>query len=167
MDIPSLVTAISTVVLAAITLYYVILTRIMLKRMYVSDVAIFFKNQTLNVQQAHYDIHFCIENVGTHTVRKVKFDVEPPSFKPGHVAIKDIDWVKNGIETLKPDDMKSCSILNNIGVTAYAHFSLKKALSELRPEPTEVTIKMEYEDIFKKKHKFEFSLDLCNVDIYE
>ena len=117
------VTAFATVLLAIFTGFYVSFThklakgtnellketKRMVDQMNMSDVAVFLKNErpkpNINI---YFQIHFCVKNAGTHTVRKVRFEGDL-SFNPKdkNTPIGDILWVKNGIDVLLPGEMRS------------------------------------------------------------
>ena len=163
----AIITAISTLLLAILTWRYVHLTnklvtgtndlvketKRMVDEMTRPDVVALFKNER-DPNTKYFNVTFCVKNEGTHTVRKVKFDVDP-SFKANSTVIADIPWVKNGINVLPPGEMVS-----------HSFYKSSKA-----PEPEELyensksktEIKVEYEDIFKKEHSDEFPLDLHDI----
>ncbi len=169
--IVGVVTAIATVALAIFTWCYVKFTRKlaeesnklvtetkrMVDEMNMSDVAVFFKNERPDSPGSYFDIHFCIKNAGTQTVRKVRFNVQPSSFKPGYIAIGNIPWVKNGIEVLTPGNMESRSIFQSNKTYERDKF--------YENNESKVKIKIKYEDIFKREHNVEFPLDLHEIDI--
>ncbi len=166
MLIASITTAIATGILAVFTGFYVFFTyrlmketRRMVDEMTRPDVAIYFKNEKPEkTQSIYFKICFCIKNVGTHTVRKVRFEGDL-AFKPQDKAIGDIRWVKNGIEVLLPSEMHSDSI--------YVATIPKQHSEFYDISDSKANIKVIYEDIFRGKQCFDQQLNLHEIDVYK
>ena len=151
------VTAIATFFLAIFTGMYVhftnklakktnelvIETKRMVDQMNMAEVVVFFKNEKYS-KEKQCNVFFCVKNVGTQTVRKVRINIDP-SFKANNTVIADIKWVKNGINVLPPGEMVSNSIY--------------KSSNAYEPNESKTEIKIKYVDIFKREHCEDLTLD--------
>ena len=155
--IPSITIAIATIYLAIFTKRYVDFThelaretnklvtetKRMVDQMNMADVAVFFKNEKYSIRK-QCNVLFCVKNVGTQTIRKVRIDVDP-SFKANNTVIADIKWVKNGINVLPPGEVMSHSIY--------------RSSKAYEPNESKTEIKIKYEDIFKREQFDNLPLD--------
>ena len=130
-------------------------TRRMVDEMNMATVAVFFRNEKVLTAKNSHAVFFCVKNVGTQTIRKVRIDVDP-SFKAKSTVIANIKWVKNGISVLPPEEMFS--------------FEIHRGMRPHKPETfyennkSKTEIKIRYEDIFKREHSDEFTLDLNDIE---
>ena len=169
--ISSIIIAIATVALAIFTWRYVNFTRKlaeetnklvtetrrMVDEMTRPDVVVFFINERPDSNpNIYFKVCFCVQNVGMHTVRKVRFEGDL-TFKPQDKAIDDIRWVKNRIEVLRPMELHSESIY----VANYP-----KQHSEFYDiSDSKANIKVIFEDIFRREYSIDHPLDLHEIDV--
>ena len=167
--ISAIVTTVATVALAVFTWRYVQFTRKlaeetnrlvketrrMVDEMNMAAVVVFFRNEKISNEKNDHIVFFCVKNVGTQTIRKVRIDVDP-SFKVKSKVIADINWVKNGISVLPPEEMFSYQI----------HRGSKphKPKTFYENNKSKTDIKIWYEDIFKREQCDEFTLDLNDIE---
>ena len=163
------ITAIATVALSIFTWHYVKFTRElaeqtnklvtetkrMVDQMNMADVAVFFRNEKVIAAKNSFIVFFCVKNVGTQFVRKVRIDVDP-SFKDRSKVIADIKWVKNGINVLPPGEMFSYQVHRGSRPHEPETFYVNNK--------SKTEIKIRYEDIFKKEHSNDFTLDLHDIE---
>ena len=53
-------------------------------------------------------IHFHVENIGRGPAMDVKFTIDPNFCVPGHELIRNVDFIKHGIDYFQPRDTKVC-----------------------------------------------------------
>ena len=128
-SISAAIQAIATVVLVACTIRYVKLTSRILRAANQPEIVI-----SLRPHEAHVNLAMLwIENVGTGVARDVRFTCDLSFSFDGKTQLKDIGFLKNGIDVLGPGQKINhflVSILENPEVLKQAPFKLTVTYSD-------------------------------------
>ena len=149
----------STVVLAIITLFYLLETRKM--RLTTQEMLRVSNTPEVQVSLLYVDdnwkqhtLNLCIQNIGTGFAYNLKFDGNLSSVKFSYDTLADNKIMKNGISHLGPG--KRCQI----------PLSSKYKGEELDSPEEPLSIDVNYEDSAKKKKKYKCCLYFTKVEDY-
>ena len=147
-------TVIATFVLVGVTVWYVHLTRQLLKASYKPEVVVYLRASPIFIRENLQvnETTLCVKNSGQGTARKIKFGGNL-SFAPyGGEALESIGFLKNGIDSLAPGQERrqsEPSVADPFG-----------DLSQLQ-----VTIQVTYEDSQGEEYFDDFPLDFTESDL--
>ena len=147
-------TVIATFVLVLVTVWYVHLTRQLLKSSYKPEVVVYLRASPTLIRENLQvnETTLCVKNSGQGVARKIEFG-DNLSFAPyGGDSLESIGFLKNGIDVLAPGQERrqnEPSVADPFG-----------DLSQLR-----VTIKVTYEDSQGAKYSDTFPLDFTESDL--
>ena len=144
--ISSIITSLATVALVFITGWYVWLTE-KLKATYKPNIVV--SVDYVPKGNGEYSMKTSIKNVGAGVARKVRFGGDL-SFTLSGVPFGEIDFLKNGIDTLVPEGGFSC--IQSGYIKPSDNFNKQK--------PTPVVITVAYEDSVHNKYMDKFPLIL-------
>lgn len=149
-------TVFATFVLVLVTVWYVHLTRQLLKSSYKPDVIGYLRASPTLIRENLQvnETTLCVKNSGQGVARKIEFgDRDNLSFAPyGGDPLESISFLKNGIDVLAPGQERrqsEPSVADPFG-----------DLSQLQ-----VTIKVTYEDSHGTKYSDTFPLDFTESDL--
>lgn len=127
-----------------ITGYYAYLTRRLLKASDTPEIAV-----SLRPHEAYiHCVMLCIENIGTGAARDIQFQTDL-SFKPdGKMALKEVGFLKNGIDYLGPKEKVEHFLVSVIG-----------RLDKLKETPIEIGVTYADPVNLKRTHERTFRLD--------
>ena len=106
----AVVTAGATIVLAVITSRYVQLTASQLKATYKAQIFVSLRYESAAGLKVPGSVscwqHLCVENIGVGPARKVEFEGDLSFKTQESTSLKEIDFIKNGIDALAPGQME-------------------------------------------------------------
>ena len=106
-------TGITTFILVLITLWYIHLTRQLLKTTYRPEIVIYLRASSVPrpIRSLAYVTQFCVKNVGVGLARRVRFggdlQIENPILRNGSL-LTGVDFLSEGIDALAPGEERTC-----------------------------------------------------------
>lgn len=164
------VAALASVVTVIITFWYTRLTQKILKETNRPEISVTLEFRTRSYESSsqtgftdtHYETNLVVENTGTGVARHVSFDGDF-SFTPVHSdkALNEIDFLIDGIDPLKPGDIKTHKVVVIIPRGAWDKIFNKDLYKD---RESTVPIEMSYKNVRGQSYENEpFVLDFVKT----